>query len=272
MRCLVDWYNSDNETHSLVKIALYDDVTFALISAYYLDEEGEAKDILIGFVLGDDFLLSFNESDIPLFDGVEKAILDNILPLRKKSADFLFYILMNEVNSFNNNFIVRSEDRLWLIEDMLVAQQETDDVIHILRGQRKTFIYFKRLISALREEFEDLLENSNRKIKEENLVYFENLDDKFRTISHNIDNYDEAVKFLLDLHYNNNSTRMNEIMKRLSLVATIFIPLTFLVGVWGMNFSNMPELTWKYGYLMAWIVFLVVVLIVIELMKKKKWF
>lgn len=255
----------------VVKVVLYDEVTFALVSGFYLNGE-EMEDMQVAFILGDNFVISFKESPIPIFKEVEKAIFENNITLRQKGSDYLLYLLLNAVNVFNNNLIQKSEDYLLDIEDQLMLQQETIDILHILRDQKKTHIQLKRFMSSLRDEYENLLENSNGKVKSENMIYFENLDDKFRTTSNNIANYEESVMSLLDLYYNNNTLKMNEIMKRLTLVASIFIPLTFLVGVWGMNFTYMPELAWEHGYLMAWGIFALIVIIGILLMKKKRWF
>lgn len=256
----------------VVKFALYDKVTFALISGYYFNNDNEVEDMQLAFILGDNFVISFKESPIPVFKEVEKAIVENNIVLRQKGADFLLYILLSTVNSFNNDFIIQSEDNLINIEERLISGEDTIDVLHILRSQRKIHIQLKRFMSSLREEYENMLDNSNQKVKKANIVYFENLDDKYRTTASNIESYEESIKSLLDLFYNNNSMKMSEIMKRLTIVATIFIPLTFLVGVWGMNFVNMPELTWEYGYIAAWIVFAVVAIAGVWMMKKKKWF
>lgn len=256
----------------IVKYVLYEDVSFILTSGYYIKEDNETEDMQIAFIMGKNFIISFKESPIPVFKDVEKAIFENNITLRQKSADFLLYILLNTVNNFNNDFIIHAEDSLWEIEDQLILRQEDNDILHQLRNQRKAHLQLKRFILSQREEYENLLENTNGMIREENILYFENLDDKYRTTSNYVENYEETVKSLLDLYYNNNAMRMNEIMKRLTLVATIFIPLTFLVGVWGMNFTNMPEINWEYGYGVAWLVFIITALVIIWLMKKKRWF
>lgn len=256
----------------IVKFVLYKEVTFALISAYFLNGKEELEHVQIAFILGDSFVVSFQESPVPLFKEIQTAIDENNITLRRKGADFLFYALLHAVNIFNNDFILHSEDKLWEIEDQLILQQENIDVLHILRKQREIHMHLKRYMASLKDEYENLLENSNGKVSAENVIYFENLEDKYRLTSNNIDSYVESVKSLLDLYYHNNAMRMNEIMKRLTLVATIFIPLTFLVGVWGMNFTHMPELKWKYGYLASWVIFVLIVLFIIYLMKKKKWF
>lgn len=257
---------------NIVKFVLYDNVTFALTSAYQLGENDEINTIKIAFILGDNFIISIAESPVPFFTEVKNAISNNDKILRLKSVDFLFYILLHEVNSFNNSYIIQSENNLWDIEDHLIIQEETADILHTLRSYRKNLIMFKRFMYSLDEEYENLLNNANGKVKPENMIYFENLDDKYRTTSNNIENLEDSVKSLIELYYNNNAMRMNEIMKRLTLVATIFIPLTFLVGVWGMNFANMPELGWKYGYHMAWFIFVAIVFAGIFLMRKNKWF
>lgn len=256
----------------IVKVVLYDDVTFALVSGYHYSADGELEDEQMAFILGDNFVISFKETDLPVFRDVEKLIADNNLTLRRKGADFLLYTLLSTVNTMNNEMILKSEDQLFQIEDQLIMQNETIDVLHFLHAKRITHMQLKRFMSSFREEYINFFNNDNDLIKSENLVYFENLDDKLRTTSNNLDNFQESLLSLLDLYYNNNNLKMNEIMKRLTVVSTIFIPLTFLVGVWGMNFEVMPELSWKYGYLVAWGIFIFVVIIVSIFLRKKKWF
>lgn len=256
----------------VVKVVAYENVTFALLPGYYTNKEGDVEDIQMAFILGDHYIISIKESPMIPFKEIEKNIIENNVTVKQKGADFLFYLLLNTVNTFNNDFILHSEDNLWEIEDQLILQQETVDILHILRNQRKIHMQLKRFMLSLREEYRNLLENSNGLVKAENMIYFENLDDKLRTTLNNIGSYEESVKSLLDLYYNNTGMRMNEIMKRLTSVATIFIPLTFLAGVWGMNFTNIPELTWQYGYLASWILFIIIAILLIWLMKKKRWF
>lgn len=256
----------------VIKYVLYKDVSFILTSGYYVKEDEESEDMQIAFIMGKDFIISFKETSIPVFKDIEKAIHENNITLRQKGADFLLYVLLNAVNNFNNDFIIHAEYGLWEIEDQLIIRQEDTNVLHMLRNHRKTHLQLKRFILSQREEYENLLQNTNGMIKNDNLIYFENLDDKYRTTANYVENYEETVKSLLDLYYNNNAMRMNEIMKRLTLVATIFIPLTFLVGVWGMNFINMPELNWQYGYAGAWAIFVITAIVIIWLMKKKRWF
>lgn len=256
----------------VVKFVLYDDVTFALVSGFHYTSEGELEDEQMAFILGDNFVISLKETEMPIFKDIEKIIVENNLTIRRKGADFLLYALLNAVNTMNNELILRSEEQLFTIEDQLIMQKETVDVLHFLHGKRITHMQLKRFMSSFREEHNNLLDNDNKLVKEENIIYFENLDDKLRTTSNNLDNFQESLLSLLDLYYNNNNLKMNEVMKRLTVVSTIFIPLTFLVGVWGMNFKFMPELEWEYGYIVAWGIFIAVVVIMSLLLRKKRWF
>lgn len=256
----------------VVKLVLYDDVTFALVSGYHHNSDGELEDEQMAFILGKNFVVSFKETKMPVFKDVNKLIEENNLIVRRKTADYLFYMLLSTVNSMNNELILKSEEQLFKIEDQLIMQKETVDVLHFLHSQRIAHMQLKRFMSSFREEHNNLLDNDNKLVTEENLVYFENLDDKLRTTTNNLDNFQESLLSLLDLYYSNNNLKMNEVMKRLTVVSTIFIPLTFLVGVWGMNFKFMPELEWEYGYVVAWGIFIAVVVVMSLLLRKKRWF
>ena len=146
------------------------------------------------------------------------------------------------------------------------------DILQFMHRCRVNYMHIKRTVIALREEYSNLLHNTNKLIKEENIVYFNDFDDRMRTTLSDLASFHESLTSLLDLYYNNNNLKMNEIIKRLTVVSTIFIPLTFMVGVWGMNFKFMPEIEWEYGYLFSWIVLVLIALFNYLWMRKQKWF
>lgn len=108
-------------------------------------------------------------------------------------------------------------------------------------------------------------------IHKTNRVFFNDLNDHLNYVAQNIEICRETLSSLVDLYISNNDLRMNSIMKSLTIVSTIFIPLTFLVGVWGMNFENMPELKWKYGYPVAWGIMVCIGVGVYIFLRTKKW-
>lgn len=158
------------------------------------------------------------------------------------------------------------------MEDKLIHQEDTDkNVMGFLRMRRSDYAVIRRSIMPLREEYVNLLHNSNNLILDDNIMYFNDFDDRLRTTLEELEIMHETLASLIDLYFNNNNLRMNEIIKRLTIVSTIFIPLTFMVGVWGMNFKFMPELEWEYGYVVSWLILIVIAIIAILFLKRKKW-
>lgn len=257
----------------VVKAVGYDNVSYVLMSAFY--EDGniiDIDDMQVGFILGENFIVSFQEASIPVFDEVKKNIEENNIQIRKRGADYLLYILLNAVNVGNVNTVMNIEDRMADVEDKLIAGNDSINILQLLHACRVDYMHIRRSIVSLREEFSNLLHNTNKLIKEENIVYFNDYDDRMRTTLSDLAAFHESLTSLLDLYYNNNNLKMNQIIKRLTIVSTIFIPLTFMVGVWGMNFRIMPEIDWKYGYLAAWLILIIIAIFSYLWMRKQKWF
>lgn len=257
----------------VVKVVTYSEVTLILMSSFYLEKDTvNMDDMQVAFILGENYIVSFQEELIPVFDQVKKEIEENNTSIRQKGADFLLYILMSAVNMTNLGTLMALEDRLADIEDLLIQRKDSVDILKFLHTCRVNNTHIKRSIIAFREEYTNLVHNTNNLIKDENMAYFNGLDDRMRTTLGDLSSFHESLASLLDLYYNNNNLKMNEIMKRLTIVSTIFIPLTFMVGVWGMNFKLMPELDWKYGYLASWLTLALIATFTYLWMRKQKWF
>ncbi|WP_029904417.1 magnesium/cobalt transporter CorA [Prevotella sp. 10(H)] len=257
----------------VVKVLAYDNVTYILMSAFYQEKENaETDDIQIAFILGENFVVSFQEALLPVFDEVKQDIEENNGLIRQKGADFLLYILLCAVNLSNVNLVMTVEDRLVEIEDQLIEKKNSGNILQFMHKCRVNNTHIKRSVMSLREEYNNLLNNTNKLIKDENIVYFNDFDDRMRITLSDLGSLHETLASLLDLYYNNNNLKLNEIIKRLTIVSTMFIPLTFLVGVWGMNFKFMPETDWEYGYLFSWIAMAIVALGTYIWMRKQKWF
>lgn len=257
----------------VVKIVAYDDVTFVLMSSFYLEPNITGlDDMQIAFIFGNNFIVSFQEALVPVFEEVKQDIEENNGLIRQKGTDFLLYILLNAVNLSNINTIMGIEDYLAEIEDQLIVRKDSIDILQFLHRCRVDYMHIKRSVISLREEYANLLHNTNKLISAENIVYFNDFDDRMRTMLGDLASFHESLTSLLDLYYNNNNLKMNEIIKRLTIVSTIFIPLTFMVGVWGMNFKYMPETEWKYGYIFSWLALGIVAISTYLWMRKQKWF
>jgi magnesium transporter len=232
---------------------------FAVLDAYSYNESS----ILIrehqSLVLGPDVVLSFDEGTGNRFEQVRKVLMEGIGQLRKHQADFLFNLLISLVVDSYFDVIEKQQNRLLDLEDLLMefqtAHKETGQQIQLFR---RDYSRLKKGIAPLREDFGRLLMIESTFIQETSRLYFRDTYDHLQQVMTMLEANREAIASLVDLYLANNNLRLNRTMSQLTIVATIFIPLTFLVGVWGMNFRHMPELDWVDGYLYAWLILIAV--------------
>jgi len=260
--------------YHITKVIPYEHNTFILMSNCSIEESNHRPELYqIAFILGDNYIISFQETAESIFDDVKEAISESRLVFREKGADYLLYILLNDIHSSYNFSLTKLTDKIEEMEDKLIDDNTKGiNVMKFIQYKKKEFSLLKREVSAMREEYANLLHNTNKLIKPENVLYFNDFDDKLRTSLDDLEMFHMSISSLTDLYFNNNNLRMNDVIKKLTIVSTIFIPLTFMVGVWGMNFDFMPELNWTYGYLFAWCIMIVIVIIALLFLKKKKWF
>lgn len=256
----------------IVKIEEYRDATLILLSDLYFREDGGMEIDRVAFILTKDALFTFQENDTPIFDDVTDALQNSLIQIRERSEDFLLSILLDRVLNRFDDVILKIDTRLDAMEDGILNMGAQDVLIADLHDIRSQYMVVKRIIIPFREDLRGKLQNSNKLVDQQNLYYFESLQIHLRNISQNIEMCHESIASVVEIYYNNNSYKMNQTIKRLTVVSTIFIPLTFLVGVWGMNFRFMPEIEWPFGYLLAWIIMVIVGLGSWWLLRKKDWY
>lgn len=225
----------------------------------------------IRIIQGKNYVISFSEGECTSFDGVVRALQDNVLKIRTRSSDYLFSVLVNELVSSFVSVAMNISDALDDLEDVLLTAT-TDPSINLqLQQQRRRYIELKRTVVPLRDQYGKMMHAASDLIAAKNRPFFNDVNDHLQNAVLLIDACRETLSSLTDLYISNNDLRMNDIMKRLTIVSTIFIPLTFLAGVWGMNFEFMPELGWRYGYLMAWCLMLLMGVVAYFIFKSKRW-
>lgn len=225
----------------------------------------------ISLVQGENFVLSFSETETALFDGVQKAITDNVLKIRTRPTDYLLSVMINGLVADYASLASSIDDDMDDLASELIAAVDARDIGAQILSLRRRYMDLKRTVMPLKEQFSRLLRSDSRLIRKGTRPFLNDVNDHLLYVAQSIDSCRETLASLMDLYVSNNDLRMNDIMKRLTVVSTIFIPLTFLVGVWGMNFRNMPELEWKYGYAAAWGVVIVIGVIVYLFFRTKKW-
>lgn len=246
---------------------------FIVLPMLYYNEKGEEKTEQVAFILGSNYLISFQESDENLFGDELLQIRGNKLKSNGKKSDFLLATLLNKIINNYSEYIVQLEDSLEDLEDQLLDINNIEDnFIVTIQERRRSMINIRKRMLPFKDQLSKLLRADKRLIREDQQQYYKDIYDQSVYILQNLESCREIMSSLVDVYLNNNDVKMNNVMKKLTVVATIFIPLTFLVGVWGMNFKFMPELNWKYGYFFSWGIMLLVGILVWWYLKKKNLF
>lgn len=249
----------------------FDDYLFFTLKMLY-KIEGESIDYeQISFVLGKNFLISFQEKEGDLFDGFRDRIRLDQGRVRKKQADYLLYRLIDIIVDNYYNVLDRIGD---LIEEMeeTVYEHPSTHSFNKIQALKKELIFLRKALYPLRDALSKITKGETEFVQDENLRFFSDVYDHVAHIIDSLDTYKDLTSNLLDIHINAMNNKLNEVMKVLTVISTIFIPLTFIVGVYGMNFDVMPELRWEYGYYTVWSVMIVIVLGMLAFFRHKKWF
>lgn len=271
---LQDILNANHPT----KIEESDKYIVLILKLFYPNEHKEENgldDLLqqqVCIILGNNYILTFLEKETDFFDDVSVAVRNDVLKIRTRQTDYLLSVLLNSVMGNYIYTITSIDDALEDLEEELLTITNENDIGIQIQGLRRQYMLMKKSILPLKEQYVKLLRAENLLIHKVNRAYFNDVNDHLQFVLQTIEICRETLSSLVDLYISNNDLRMNDIMKRLTVVSTIFIPLTFLVGVWGMNFKEMPELDWRYGYLFAWILMIVITIIVYLYFRKKKWY
>ncbi|MDA8141139.1 MAG: magnesium/cobalt transporter CorA [Desulfobacteraceae bacterium] len=236
----------------------------------YLPDEAEVVAEQVSLILTPATLISFQESPGDVFAPVRERLQKNRGKIRSSGSDYLAYALVDAVV---DHYFVILEYIGTQIEDL---EEETidnpkADVLHHIHELKREVISLRKQIWPLREIVVGLIKQDSPLIKTNTTLFFRDVYDHTIQIMDTIESYRDLLSGLLDLYLSNLSIRMNQVMKVLTIIATIFIPITFIAGVYGMNFEHMPELKWRYGYLMAWGIMIAMVSGLILLFKKKDW-
>ena len=224
----------------------------------------------VSFLLKKGVVLSFQEKEGDVFGVIRERIRSGKGRIRKMDADYLVYALMDAV--IDNYFIIMEQmgDQIESLENEVISRTDTEIPIKIHDLRRKV-ILLRRSIWPLREVINSLLHSSATFIKKATLPFVRDLYDHTIRVIETLETFRDVLSGLLDIHLSSVSNKMNEVMKVLTIIATLFIPLSFIVGLYGMNFKYMPELDWRWGYPGIWLVMIAVIAGFIGYFKYKKW-
>lgn len=230
------------------KMEVFDDYLFAAMKMIQCaTPDSPIDDEQVSFVLKDGILLTFQEKKGDVFEFVRNRLADSKRPIRQRKADYLLYALLDAV--IDNYFIVMENvgERIENLESQAMTAPG-NETLNALYLQRREMMDLRRTVYPLREVIGSFDKYADDKITAETRPFIRDLYENTIQVIETMEVFRDMSSGVLDLYMNSLSNRMNNIMKVLTIISTIFIPLSFVAGVYGMNFDNIPELHWKYGY------------------------
>jgi len=224
----------------------------------------------ISIVLGKNYVISFREHANMIFEPIANRLRNALGKIRSRGADYLVYSLIDVVVDNNFAIIERTSTDIEWMEDEIFENPSDDDLIHIQQYKRNLLV-MKKSVSPLRDALWILKKEECDLVCQQTLTYISDIQDHLTRQLENIDALQEINLGLKDMYLSSLSHRTNQVMQVLTIISTIFIPLTFIVGLYGMNFKVMPELEWKYGYFAVLTVMFIISIFLIIFFRRKNW-
>lgn len=279
---ILEWVGQTFGVHPLVledilstdqrpKIEDYGDYNYIVLRMVSLEngEKGIASE-QVSLILGRNFVISFQERVGDVFDPIRQRIREGKGRIRKMGADYLVYILMDAIVDNYFVFLENLGDRIERMEDDVVSNP-TPDVLRSVHRAKRELIFLRKSTWPLREVIGTMERGESPLLTEATSVFLRDLYDHTIQVIDTVETSRDMVSGMLDIYLSVVSNKMNEIMKVLTIIATIFIPLTFIAGIYGMNFVNMPELAWKWGYFVVLLAMLAVGIVMTIYFRSKQW-
>ena len=236
----------------------------------YDSDREEVRAEQISLVMGEHYLMSFQEIPGDVFDPVRERIRKGKGRVRKAGCGYLAYALIDAVVDHYFSILEKIAEKIETLEDALLEDPDPQ-TLHQIHNMKRELIFMRKQIWPMREMVSSLAKGELSQIDSATDIFFKDVYDHCIQVSDTIESYRDVLSGMLDLYLSTASNRMNEVMKVLTIIATIFIPLTFLAGVYGMNFDFMPELHWKGSYIAFWAVIIVTAAALVIYFKRKKW-
>lgn len=258
-------------TQQRPKMEEFENYLFVVLKMLHMDQDKGLIVEHVSLVLGKNYVLTFQEAEGDVFDSVRNRLRTSKGLIRSMQADYLLYALMDAVVDYYFYLLDEIGNRLESLEDQLFETQASDDITAEIQSLKREILRIKRAIAPLREVVSRIEKSGHATLSEKITIYLSDLQDHIIQVTESIEIYREMTWSLMDMYMTTISNKMNTIMKVLTIIATIFIPLTFIAGIYGMNFENIPELSYQNGYFVLLGVMLVIFLVMLLYFRRKKW-
>lgn len=258
-------------TEQRAKVEEFDNYLFITLKALSWNEKAQNfTSEQISIVFGKNFLLSFQEQNTPLFAKIQERLCRAQSRLRERSTDYLAYALLDVVVDHYFIILEKLGEIIDDVEGLIITRPMPNDA-HTLYHLKQQMYEFRKAVWPLREVVNHLLRSDDKIIEHNTTIYLRDVYDHTIQAIDTIENFRDMLAGMLDIYLSTITNRMNEVMKVLTIISTIFIPITFIASIYGMNFSHMPELQSRWGYPITLGVMVVMALIMVLYFKRKKW-
>lgn len=255
------------------KIDEFENYLFIVFKMLYFKDDGELNYENVSMVVGENYVITFQESDGDVFNDLRDRISSGKGRIRSQKSDYLMYAILDAIVDNYITVIEAFGDKIEDLEEHIFkSDTNTNTTPNFIQDLKKEMLKIRRSIFPFREVVKSLEKIESEIIDAKTHRFIRDLYDHIVHVSESVELYREMIWSLMDMHMTIISNKMNEVMKVLTVIATIFIPLTFLAGVYGMNFDNIPELHYENGYYMLWAVMAIIFIIMLLYFKRKKWF
>ena len=236
----------------------------------YDSKKNEIEIEQLSLILGQNYVISFQERPGDFFDPLRERIRKSLGRIRKLGADYLAYAILDII--IDHYFVVLEKlgEKIEQLEDMVITNP-APDTVRSVHAVKREMIFVRKSVWPLREVVTNMQRSESALVHESNAAYFRDLHDHIMQVTDGVDTFRDLLNGMLDSYYSTITTRTNSVMKVLTLFSAIFMPLTFITGIFGMNFRNFPELDWHYGFQGSMILMITVIVFMVGIFKWKKW-
>ena len=258
-------------TRQRPKLEDYDKYMFIVLKMLSFNGEQQAVEVeQVSLVLGTNFVISFQERIGDVFDQIRERIRNAKGRIRKMGPDYLAYSLIDAIVDSYFTILEKMGEKIELLEEQL-AVEPTEQTLHQIHRLKREMIVLRKSVWPLREVISGLQRTESALIKDSTSIYLRDVYDHTIQIMDTIESFRDMVTGMVDIYLSSLSNKMNSVMKVLTIIATIFIPLTFIAGIYGMNFKYMPELQWRWGYEAILLIMVAVAIVMLIYFRRKKW-
>jgi magnesium transporter len=245
---------------------------FLTIKILQYDEKNENLSVEnLSLIFTNNLLISFQEQSIHAFEPVRDRIRKHKNKIRISGHDYLTFALLDVVVDNYIYIIGLLGDKIEALEEDM-SSDPNKEILESINAYKRELNFLRKHIKPAREMILSLAKMESEFIHDENRIHFRELQDNINEASELSDSYREILYDQLNIYHSTMSTKLNDIMRILTVFSVIFIPLTFIVGVYGTNFENLPEIHWQYGYLLMWCIMLITTVLMLWFFRRKKWF